>query len=106
MSTLSKIVLAWTAPDFEVVRERRRDLGERPEMRELVVGKAAMWKNSVSAKKLDAEVTKATAYARQQEEHDRPIHVFVYPGSERDPLNRAKQEVLSGVNLPPGTRAG
>jgi hypothetical protein len=85
-----QIVLAWVTEDFRVVRERRRDLGERPELEKFNVGKAAMWLNRGT----DADVAKARAYARAESDSDKTIHVFVYPSSVKDPLGAAKKDVL------------
>jgi hypothetical protein len=85
------IVLAWVVPDFEVVRERRRDLGERPEMKEIKVPKAVVWLKSGD----DADIEKAKAYASKETEYE--IAVFTYPTSEKDPLGKAKREVLKHV---------
>jgi len=49
-----------------------------------------MWKNRGDAK----DLAKARAYAAEQSS-DRPHRVFTYPTSERDPLGRAKRDVVS-----------
>lgn len=82
------IVLAWVLEDFEVVRERRADLGERPITRRVLVPKAAVWLKRGSA----ADVLRAQTYADKETGYK--IRVFTYPTNERDPLGRAKREVL------------
>lgn len=83
-----EIVLAWVVEDFEVVRERRRDLGERPELKTIYVPRTVMWLNSGT----EADVKKATDYATKEKDHK--VLVFTYPKSERDPLGRAKKDVM------------
>ena len=85
------IVLAWTDSDFRVVRERRTDMGERPELEAFRVGKAAMWVN----KGTEADVVKANAYARSESDSDKKIRVFTYPTTLKDPLGAARRDVLS-----------
>lgn len=90
------IVIAWVEKDFEVVRERRRDLGELPDLREVSVPKAAVWVLQGTAE----DEQKARTYAAAQK--DRQAFVFVYPKvwqsgqkvEEPDPLGRAKAAVL------------
>lgn len=79
-----QIVLARVDEDFKVVRERRTDLGERPDMERVDKPVAMMWKNDGDA----ADVEKAKAYAATE-----GYTVFTYKG-ERDPLGRAKRDVL------------
>jgi len=84
-------VVAWTAEDFAVVRERRADLGERPELRAVTVGRAAMWLNRATP----ADVAKARDYAERGTGDGTPMVVFTYPVTEKDPLGRARREVLT-----------
>src|SRR5271154_3617394 len=82
------IVLAWADEDFRVVRERRTDMGERPELETFRVGKSVMWLNRGT----EADVEKAKVYARS--EKDKEIRVFAYPTSNKDPLGTARRDVL------------
>lgn len=93
-----KIVLAWIVEDFKVVRERRRDLGERPEMEAILVPKAVVWLNAGT----DEDVEKAKVYAAK--ETDYQIAVFAYPTSEREPIERAKVDVMKMTGLKVGGR--
>jgi hypothetical protein len=79
-------VVAWRTTEVEVVRARRTDLGERPITRAVEVGHAAVWLNRATP----ADVEKARVFAAQEEGR----RVFCYPTSERDPLGRARKEVL------------
>lgn len=88
MSAKHKIVLAWVVEDFEVVGERRTDLGERPKLRQVDVAKTVMWLNRGS----DEDVKKAKAYAAKELNYE--IVVLTYPTAEKDPLGRAKKDVL------------
>lgn len=81
-------MLAWVVPDFEVVKQRRSDLGERPEMKEVKIPKAAVWLKRGTK----ADIEKAKAYA--EKETDYKIAVLMYPTSERDPIGKAKRDVL------------
>ena len=83
-----KIVLAWTTEEPRLEREGRIDIGERHTFKMERVPKAVMWKNRGS----DADLVKARSYASEQGPGH---HVFTYPTSERDPLGRAKKDVLS-----------
>jgi hypothetical protein len=82
------IVAAWVVTDFEVVSQGRRDLGERPKLREVKVPKAVMWANKGTSE----DVEKAKAWARKETDHE--VAVLVYPTSEPDPMGRAKRDVL------------
>jgi hypothetical protein len=87
---MTTIVLAWTEVGAEVVRQRRVDLGESPIMREVIIPHAAVWLNKGTL----LDVAKAQAYAAR--ETDKAIRVLTYPTTERDPLGRAKADVLKG----------
>jgi len=41
-SGLVQIIIAWTEEDFVVARERRRDLGELPEMKSVRIAKTCV----------------------------------------------------------------
>lgn len=79
-----QIVLARVDEDWRVVRARRTDLGERPVMEQVDKPVTIMWLNDGDA----ADVEKAKAYAETE-----GYTVFTYKG-ERDPLARAKRDVL------------
>jgi hypothetical protein len=81
-----KIVLGWVTTELEVVRARRTDLGELPDLKQVLVPKAVVWVNKGSEKDLE----KAHSYAKAQK--DRTVLVFTYPKTEKDPLERAKKE--------------
>jgi hypothetical protein len=74
------IVVAW----FDA--EERRVTG-RP------AAHAAVWKRRGYAK----DVERAEEYARTQTEGGR---VIVYPREERDPLGRARREILASIDNP------
>ena len=85
------IVIAWTTVAMEIVRERRTDLGERPELREVNVPRACVWLNEGGP----ADVMKAHAYAATL---DGPLRlVFAYETSEPDPIARAKRDILASL---------
>jgi hypothetical protein len=95
------VVVAWISDDVEVADPQltRIDLGERHKLRDVQVGKAVMW--SRAGKEVDVE--KAQQWARKEREdaaHDpryatgHSHRVFVYPSTEKDPLGRARREVL------------
>jgi hypothetical protein len=87
------IVIAWKTDDFEVVGTARVDLGERHKTRPIVVAKAVMW----SRKDSDKDLASAEAYAKNPPPTTYPTYdyrVFVYPATERDPLERARRDVL------------
>lgn len=104
MSVEFQIVLAWTDHVQEVVREGRVDLGERHRFREVTVGKSAMWLNRGSAE----DLAKACAYATKEQERvaresdsigtSRSVYdVFVYPIGTKDPLGKARKDILKKV---------
>lgn len=87
------IVIAWKTDDVEVVGTARVDLGERHKTRPIVVAKAVMW----SRKDSDKDLASAEAYAKNPPTTTYPTYdyrVFVYPATERDPLERARRDVL------------
>ncbi len=93
MSEKRQIVLAWTDDSMEVVRERRTDLGERPDMRPVKVAKTVMWLNEGTP----TDVKKAKAHAATADLGDGgPVRVYTYPLSEMDPRSRAAKSVLLG----------
>lgn len=80
-----QVVVAWTTDEVEVAQQRRTDLGERPILRDVKVPHAVMWLRRGGP----TDIEKAETYARQE-----GYRVFTYPTSERDPLGRAKRDVL------------
>lgn len=84
------IVVAWTTQDMRHDgKPFASDLGRRPGLVEVTVPHACMWLNRGG----EDDVLKATAYALAQ---DPVARVYVYPTSERDPLGKAKADVLAG----------
>lgn len=85
-----QIVVAWADVAMEWDgRPYARDMGARPGMRAVTIGKACMWLNRGT----DGDVEKAKAYAATKPGY----RVFVYPTSERDPLGRAKAAVVAAA---------
>jgi hypothetical protein len=87
------IVVAWTEDMQDLApgqRSWRHDLGERAKL--VVVKKpyAAMWRNAGTPE----DVVKARAYAKK--ENPTTGRVMVYPTTEKDPLGRARKDVLAG----------
>ena len=97
LKALKTIVLATTEEVTVVVRARRTDLGERPDMRTELVAKAATWLLAGDA----TDVKKAKAYAAQA-----GWKVFTYPTSEKDPLGRARADVLRQALRTKAARSG
>ena len=85
-SGVQTIVTAWSE-EREVYDGKpfAKDLGVAPKMRKIVVPHAAMWMNRGGP----SDVEKAKKYA-EKEGH----RVFLYPTSEKDPLGRARKDVL------------
>lgn len=79
------IVIAWAEKTAVLVRLRRAELSERPEMREEMVGKAAVWLNRGTP----ADVQRARAFAATE-----GYSVFCYATTEKEPLARARRDVL------------
>lgn len=97
-----KVVYARVDEEHVVERERRTDLGERPIMRVVPVGRAGMWGNKVPEGKLPEVLAKAQAYGDAE-----GWRIFVYPSSEKDPLGRARREVVANApSMAPGTSRG
>jgi|GEM_PF-3921163 len=98
-----QIVVAWKVDSSEIVDPHRTrvDLGESYKTRPKVESQAAMWVRSGTA----VDVEKAEVYARREAasaaKDPRSAtgyghRVFVYPATEKDPLGRARKEVLRG----------
>ena len=84
--TKQTIVLARLEEDFRVIEYRRTDLGERPLMERIDKPVACIWLNAGS----DDDVSKAQKYAATA-----GYTVYTYATSERDPLGRAKKDIVT-----------
>jgi hypothetical protein len=80
-----QIVVAWTEETQEVVKVGRVDIGDSHKFKTVQLPRACMWLN----KGTEADAEKAREYAAS-EGHS----VFCYEG-EKDPLGRAKKDVLN-----------
>lgn len=88
-----QIVIAWTETSSRPIRERRTDLGERPVMEDFEQPFSVMWLGEGD----EDDVERARNYADEMRENDHyknKVKVFTYPVSERDPLERARCEIL------------
>lgn len=88
------IVVAWVVDEQEIAPGQkmwRHDLGERPKFVSVKNAKAVMWANSGSVE----DLAKARAYAEKH--HHGSGAAFEYPVSEKDPLGRAKKDILKQV---------
>ena len=83
--SLKTIVLAYTEEVTVLIRERRTDLGERPDTRTELQAKAAVWLLAGGAD----DLRKAKAHAASL-----GWQVFTYPTDEPDQLGRARKDVL------------
>lgn len=91
------IVIAWVVE--ETVHDGRpyaHDLGQRPGTRVERVARAAIWLN----KGTEADVVKARAYcenptSRSSTDPESARYAFIYPPTEKDPLGRARRDVLA-----------
>ena len=81
------IVIAWTEETQVLVKEGQVDLGRPHIFKTVQLPKACIWLN----KGTDSDAAKAREYAAKEGRT-----VFCYDG-ERDPLMRAKQDVLRAV---------
>jgi len=98
--SVGQVVVAWIVDTVEPVDTHltRIDLGERHKMRETREGRSVMWARNGT----QADIEKAEIYARaEREKAEGNPHrtgyghrVFVYPTMEKDPLGRARREVL------------
>jgi hypothetical protein len=87
------IVVAWTEDEQELApgqRSWRHDLGERPKLVDVKKPYAAMWRNRGT----ETDIAKAHEYSRK--ENPKTGRVMVYPTTEKDPLGRARKDVLAG----------
>jgi len=81
-----QIIIAWTDGDTVVVRERRTDLGERPEMKAVRRSRTVVWLNKGTVE----DVEKARAYAAPE-----GYKVFTYPQTVKDARAAAARDVLA-----------
>ena len=89
-----------------MVRERRTDLGERPEMETVREGRACTWLVEGTSE----DVAKAEAYAASPTCSE-GARVFVFAVGESDPLGKARAAVIeyhapicNGVDCAPSCR--
>lgn len=86
------VVVAWTE-DARVIapgqKAWRHDLGGLPKFVDVKEPRAAMWMN----KGTRSDVEKAKAWVMK--EHPTSGNAFAYPTSEKDPLGRARRDILS-----------
>ena len=87
-----QIVIAWTENDADFVRQEYIGGGEhRNIFKDVIRPKACMWLNEGT----QADIQKAKDYLRSEQRDGR---VFVY-SNERDPLAKAKEQILCTKNL-------
>lgn len=101
MSDEVAIVIAW--PDVEHVHDGQpyaADLGTRPRMVAIPTGRAVMWLRRGTLR----DVERAEEYAAEMRREDPPrlARVFVYETSERDPLGRARRDVVDATSARSG----
>jgi len=85
------IVLAKADTEHVLAKEGRIDLGERHKFKEVPVGLALVWRGPTSRESEDpSELARAEKFAQAE-----GYRVFVYPKEERDPLVRARREVIA-----------
>lgn len=86
------VVVAWMEDTQEIApgqKTWRHDLGERPKLIDVKKPHAAMWVNEGTP--VDAD----KAYVYVKKEHPDSGRVLIYPMTEKDPLGRARRDVLS-----------
>lgn len=91
------IVVAWTEDTQELApgqKAWRHDLGERPKLVDVKKPHAAVWANRGTP----TDVTKACEYSRKT--NPGTGLVMVYPTTEKDPLGRARKDILEGRGSP------
>jgi hypothetical protein len=95
-----QIVIAHLEEDARCIDPRRGDLGESPIMERFLKPVACMWLRRGTG----ADIDKANAYVRTlasdaigQGIGNQRWSVLVYPTSERDPLGKAKAEIMTAA---------
>jgi hypothetical protein len=83
-----QIVIAWTEEEQTLVKAGRSDLGERHTFRTIQSPRVAMWVNDGT--KLDLELAGRYASANGH-------RVFCYDAKERNPLARARRDILAEI---------
>lgn len=86
------IVIAWTEDEQEIApgqKPWRHDLGERPKLVDVKKPRAVVWVNDGS----DADAAKAREYVKKA--HPGTGQVFLYPTTEKDPLGKARRDVVT-----------
>lgn len=87
---IQTIVVAWTTKEMEHDgRPFAMDLGARPRMVEVTKAHACVWLNR--GRERDIETARAYIASHEAETG----RVFVYPTSEKDPLGRARREIMA-----------
>lgn len=108
MKTPQTVVVAWADTDAVIVKQGRVDIGERHTFKDVVIGKACIWKNVGE----QSDVAKAFEYAAKENADEtyedgryvtraetiRRMYVFTYPTTEKDPLARARRDVVKQVS--------
>jgi hypothetical protein len=86
------IVLAWKAEDFKVIKPGQSDIGIPAKIQKIEIGKSAIWLDRGSNEDLE----KANSYANRPESIGGipGTKVFTYPLSEKNPLERARKDIL------------
>lgn len=82
------IMIAWIEEGVEIVRERRRDLGEMPITRPIKIARCAAWLYDGDR----ADLAKAIAYAKTEPGHV----VYSYPATVDNPKKMAMRDIIAG----------
>jgi len=91
------VVVAWAVETVVFDgRSYAADLGARPGVRKASEARACIWLNRASPADVECAKTYAAKENTKRSEGEGPISVFVYPTSEKNPLDRARREVLLG----------
>lgn len=85
-ATKTQIVIAWPDETMELVDPGAPDIGRSAKFTARPIGKAAMWLRRGTP----ADLEKARAYCATEPGR----RAYSYPISERDPLGRARREVI------------
>jgi hypothetical protein len=85
------VVAAWTDDTQEIAPGQkmwRHDMGERPKFVDVKKPHSVIWANNG----VEADITRAQAWVSKS--YPDTGRVFVYPVTEKDPLGRARHEIL------------